>query len=69
MKIARWLIDAASAAWGSGTMATPQGKGVTRVLKQVTREKMVASGVMCVELVYMYVWVRPPQFGVSDPVR
>lgn len=52
MKIARWLlsvIGAVSATWACGTMAAPQGKGVPRVLRRVTSEKLVP--LLCRDLI------------------
>ena len=49
MRIAVWLIGVVTAAWACGTMAAPQGKRLTGVLRLVACKKMVVSGELCVE--------------------
>ena len=46
MRIAIWLIGVVSATWDCGTMATSQGKTLTRVLRQVASEKLVVFGAL-----------------------
>ena len=44
-----WLIGVVSGTWDCGTMASPQGKSLARVLRQVFCEKMVVFGALYVE--------------------
>ena len=49
MRIAIWLIGVVSASWACRTMAGPQGKRLTRVLRQVTCHNLEVSSGLCVE--------------------
>ena len=49
MRIAIWLIGVVSATWDCGTMASPQGKSLTRVHRQVAYEELVVFGALYVE--------------------
>ena len=69
MRIAIWLIGVVSATWACGTMASPQGKRITRVLRQVACEKLVVFGGLYVESWFVLTPTRevaPPLDPVSQ---